>query len=772
MISYSAILFISAGITLAICYALLYTTGQSSYNTAYSTIVNDNQNNCLIFAQEAAGAISQQLKIIGQSACLEGALYSQRLMSAAKDTNTTMKAFPSYREYNFVAGCTPPACPADYSKFGSSSRIPIQSNYTSGSLSYSSVYLYSTQTGSSVRSDSAWNKTVAFSPDVPQIINALAYADLDMKTAYFHGSNATIFYYLSASLSTSGSGYTAVHRTFPGVNKASQQYDPTTRPWFAKSATNNIYLYGPYIETFTRQPVINLSSRQTAKSQTGKSVTLVSAAVVLVSTLTDIVGRVHYTNGGFGALVGAKQPYTVFAWGNRSDTYNTATKSFDTLATLAPQIATRDLSVQSTFDYTDTSGVQYIVAAVPFFPYSDSTGATYNSGMVMLVFSRRSLVLAPLSSLQSNIDTTTSAVVTKTIIVVAILVAAVLLIEWLVVWHITAPLEGMRSVSADIVRISAEEEESKDYSEPVHKAFATPVRSDELGALAVEYSRVVCLLHNRTIEKQETPKYPLNPFHMPIAFDRVLSWPMIASYMQKKTSTTPMSPTGASDTSQPMELPSNAVSSTGELDVLSSFQTPASRNVKRIEVKEKANTASTSPAIDSANSGPVAIPVRDEAHQLKKLPSSLSAVPWWTSLKAKLHMVNLLLLAGLVIVMILTIIQLRTDGSAWMQATGADLQSTEMANIASIAVLKAAFVQAYFQQMTTDVLIGAAFASQMLNHNLTVSPLRPGRFLNSYARDSMDPYSYSGATTSIPGTATASYFYPVSECDRGGGRRL
>jgi hypothetical protein len=38
-------------------------------------------------------------------------------------------------------------------------------------------------------------------------------------------------------------------------------------------------------------------------------------------------------------------------------------------------------------------------------------------------------------------------------------------------------------------------------------------RSDEVGVLQAEFFNVVCVLHNRLLEKKAKPKFPENPFH-------------------------------------------------------------------------------------------------------------------------------------------------------------------------------------------------------------------------------------------------------------------
>jgi hypothetical protein len=90
----------------------------------------------------------------------------------------------------------------------------------------------------------------------------------------------------------------------------------------------------------------------------------------------------------------------------------------------------------------------------------------------------------------------------------------VLIVIFFLVLYIVKPFEVMRSTSKEIIRISTEEEDLRDYSTLVDDAYFNLTRTDEVGLLAADYYDIVCLLHYGAIEKKEAPKYPLNPFHL------------------------------------------------------------------------------------------------------------------------------------------------------------------------------------------------------------------------------------------------------------------
>lgn len=132
------------------------------------------------------------------------------------------------------------------------------------------------------------------------VINGLAYQDRDMNIMYTKGPNTTVMFYLSTKISLSSSSYVAVHRTFPGIVKNStiydpKPYDPPNRHWFKNAPQDSYNMYGPYVETFSRQRVVTLSTLSTATdAATNQMLSTVAAGVMLIDTLSSI-GRSRQT---------------------------------------------------------------------------------------------------------------------------------------------------------------------------------------------------------------------------------------------------------------------------------------------------------------------------------------------------------------------------------------------------------------------------------------------------------------------------------------------
>ena len=171
--------------------------------------------------------------------------------------------------------------------------------FINGSLDHSSVYLFSNAAPlrGAVKSDLSWLNITANHPSVNSVIDSLTYQDRDMSLMYERGPNSTVMFYLSTKISLYSGGNILVHRTFPGVQKNTKTYDPSTRLWFTDAPENSYYLYGPYVETFTKQSVVTLSSMKTATDfPTGDKLTTVSAAVLLISELAAIGKKFLFIN--------------------------------------------------------------------------------------------------------------------------------------------------------------------------------------------------------------------------------------------------------------------------------------------------------------------------------------------------------------------------------------------------------------------------------------------------------------------------------------------
>lgn len=182
--------------------------------------------------------------------------------------------------------CSFPNCPMDYGGLFGRSRLPR--GFINGSLLHSSVYLYSSAIGP-VRTNKTWSILAKNHSVINSVINALAYQDMDMNTIYCRGPNTTVMFYLSTMIYVKSSEYVTVHRSFPGVRIPLPSYNPANSPWFTRAPENSYSLYGPYLEEFTQQPVITLSSMKTSRDTvTGEKLTTVSAAAILISELAAI----------------------------------------------------------------------------------------------------------------------------------------------------------------------------------------------------------------------------------------------------------------------------------------------------------------------------------------------------------------------------------------------------------------------------------------------------------------------------------------------------
>ena len=81
LVSYSLITIISAGITLGICYALLYSLKHSASTTATENLRYQTNSNAKALATEIANVINQKITIVGESVCMVGARYASILLS-------------------------------------------------------------------------------------------------------------------------------------------------------------------------------------------------------------------------------------------------------------------------------------------------------------------------------------------------------------------------------------------------------------------------------------------------------------------------------------------------------------------------------------------------------------------------------------------------------------------------------------------------------------------------------------------------------------------
>jgi CHASE3 domain sensor protein len=65
LVSFSVVVIISVGVTLAICYGLMFAAGENAYNTASTSIIANTQQSVLSNALDISAAVNQQLLLVG-----------------------------------------------------------------------------------------------------------------------------------------------------------------------------------------------------------------------------------------------------------------------------------------------------------------------------------------------------------------------------------------------------------------------------------------------------------------------------------------------------------------------------------------------------------------------------------------------------------------------------------------------------------------------------------------------------------------------------------
>ena len=94
LISYSIITVIAGGITLAICYGLLYSLKNNSSKDANDNLIQQTNSNAQALAAEIANTIYQEITVVGESVCMISALYASILINYAhssSDGDTILK---------------------------------------------------------------------------------------------------------------------------------------------------------------------------------------------------------------------------------------------------------------------------------------------------------------------------------------------------------------------------------------------------------------------------------------------------------------------------------------------------------------------------------------------------------------------------------------------------------------------------------------------------------------------------------------------------------
>ncbi len=392
----------------------------------------------------------------------------------------------------------------------------------------------------------------------------------------------------------------------------------------------------------------------------------------------------QYTYGGFGVLIW-KNTLDVLVWKNskftNSDTTIRNVSYFDTYL----NASFRDsITKKGVFEYKDPKGFDWIVAAHPFFvPGSDSIDPSSPlNNLVILVFAQRPLALKSLDTLHTNIASTISDIIETTCIIIAATVAVTLVFVFLIIHFISAPLEGMLRLSEELIEMSAEDDENKDYRAILQRLYCNLERRDEIGILAIDYYYLVHALHNQHADMEEL-KFPLNPFHIPPPDDNrntpyTVTWPQFVSVLNNID---PQENASSAEDVTPELPPAAPMNIEDFFWPLPKEKSPEYTNLELAARKEQQNTGTQ----------------RATSRRYIQIPTNSEddlQVGWFTSLKSQLYFLAVALLVGNIIVMIMTAVPLSSQQSdSWMKESTPEIDSNQVLNMQAITVAKSAYVK-------------------------------------------------------------------------------
>lgn len=408
------------------------------------------------------------------------------------------------------------------------------------------------------------------------------------------------------------------------------------------------------------------------------------------------------------------------------------------------------MRTQRSFAYTDAAGVRWLVASSPCLVHTDHATGDTSPALMMLVFSQWDAATASLPALQDNIHSTTGQIYQLTgVLTATVFTLLVVTVCAFVVW-LTEPLAKIHHILAQIIAIAAEDEAKRDYSEIVAVSWFDLHRSDELGYLATSFWYMVTMLHNANEARKSRPKYPANPFHVPVEL-----WMPSTGVPQEHGSDT----TGAlhkSAAAGSPQVPTTAATTTttssssallGSLFLFptrESLVTPAAflDRLNRHQATHRSESAATqrctAPVAAEVSTVAAVVPAAADGDVLGQLsaeltsastlaamemglvgaPASASALAAGSTryaavqpveaeaapaarvrtcqvftLKVYLYALSALLLVDLVLVMAVAVYLLQAEGQGWMTETGDSIETAEVLNMQTITLTKADFVK-------------------------------------------------------------------------------
>ena len=293
-----------------------------------------------------------------------------------------------------------------------------------------------------------------------------------------------------------------------------------------------------------------------------------------------------------------------------------------------------------------------------------------------------------LDSLNSNIDSTTNTIVDATAITIVCTLIATMFFCFLMIEYIIArPLDSMRRISEEIIRVSAEDDDRRDYRGALQMAlFNLNNRSDEVGILAVDFYNIVWKLHQQSLGKREAPKYPPNPFYIgpDVDYDR-LSWPIFIEALERQNPEYGNRITAATLSNMSGTLP--------ELDILGSIslQTPVEGKYSRVSATPTADRVTDDE--EAAANGSNTLDTSQE-----------TVVGCFTSLKSQLYMLSGVFLTGVLVSMFINVVSLSRQSETWMSKSTSEIDSTQVINMKAVMHAKCIFIEVNIDMVMSIVI--------------------------------------------------------------------
>jgi len=351
-----------------------------------------------------------------------------------------------------------------------------------------------------------------------------------------------------------------------------------------------------------------------------------------------------------------------------------------------------------------------------------------------------------MSTLQNNVDSTLKYSTKNTLIILAIVTFAIMNLIGFTIFYIVSPIDKMRHISSELIRIAGDDEENRDYANVINHPFFSKYRPDEVGHTAFEYYRVVCVLNNRIVHKRKIPKCPKNPFYIEEIIEYSdFTWDKFYSRMQPKH-------LKHSQAVKATEVVATEVDTTDSLDVLG--QITAAKNRKNNKNKNfiKVNLEEETAVVDE-DSGDIELGnINVMTEDIAPIPKDNFKTSRFASISLKLYMLCILLLAGLLVVAILTIIDLWVaGGQTWMTETSTAMETKQMENLAAIAYAKSMFVAYFFQKVYVTMESARQYSNNLFADIISSSSSRAAlgiTFVNAhnYALDSNANNLYTGSS--------------------------